>query len=171
MNPKQIAEIDLLLDLASKNDYTKLLFHFPDDYHLICNGVGSETSWTYKIIPNTIWGLNIYPSAGIHDFDFTYPIRFDTYADGMAHFHDSNKRFWQNMDIQITDASWIMRPVRRMRRDGYFYILENTRISQNSFWSNKPLPSDWFDHNCWEPSFNQEKYETNLKIQNKIKGF
>ena len=161
---KEIQDITDSLELECCHEYYHLLHHHPAQYPLVCNGVGSETSWTYHLTPDTIWFLDISPSSGIHDWDFTYPLYFESYQAGMQHFHDANRRFRDNIEKQIAAANWLLRPVRRARKQEYYFLLETFRASHNSFWSNKTLPLDWAENCNYTPDFSNKKYLLNKQI-------
>jgi hypothetical protein len=164
LNISVIAEITGRLRLECQPELLHCLQRHPELYQQVANGVGSDTSWTYHIIPDTIWGLDISPSAGIHDWDFTYPLYFEHYNDGMRHFHNSNQRFKGNVFKQIKAGSLLCRIPRNLRLIEYMLILEKSSISHNAFWSNKLLPVDWNKYHRRIPDFNPEKYSLNQKI-------
>lgn len=169
MKLSTMTEITMELALECQPEYHELMIYHPALYNEICNGVGSETHWTYHLIPDTIWGLDISPSAGIHDFDWTYPMEFDSYADGEECRLRQNDVFAANVEKQIMAGTWLLRPLRRLRKNTYLKLLNETRAAHNSFWSNKPLPPDWYEHNNYTPTFNDNKYQINIDVWSKIK--
>lgn len=158
------------LKLDCTPEYLKIFNSHPELYHLVCNGVGSETNWTYHLTPDTIWGMDISPSAGIHDWDFTFPMEFQNYTEGMTHFHRANRRFHDNVEKQISDGCDLLKPLRQHRNNVYFHLLENSAAGHRSFWSNRLLPHDWLEFNHYTPDFNREKFRDNLIVFNHIFG-
>lgn len=93
------------------------------DADLICNGVGSPTSWTYHLTPNTIWGLDVTPSSNIHDFDYTFPTHFDSEYEALSHKYKKDTRFYHNMLKQIENKGGILKWFRKRRAKTYYEIL------------------------------------------------
>lgn len=93
------------------------------DAELICNGVGSPTSWTYHLTPNTIWGLDITPSSNIHDFDYTIPTHFNSEESAIRRKYLADTRFYNNMLKQIEDKGGILKWFRKRRAKTYYEIL------------------------------------------------
>jgi hypothetical protein len=166
----KILKVTEELDLEREKEYSRCLSFYPDFYKGIANGVGSETSWTYHLTPDTIWLLDISPSANIHDWDFTFPYYFSSYQEGMDWFHLSNKRFHDNMEKQIKDGFFLVRDIRRVRKEEYYLIVNYSATSHNAFWSNKTLPSDWKKYCNYIPDFNVKKYELNKQIYSAVTG-
>lgn len=170
LSREKIEEITIGLELECSAEYQRCLMWYPEYYPQVANGVGSETSWTYHITPDTAWLLDISPTAGIHDWDCTFPYYFRTYAEGMKWFITANERFRSNMEKQIADGFFMLRPPRRCRKAEYFWLLENTHIAHNAFWSNKILPPDWRRHQAYTPDFEQKKYDLNCEIWKAMNG-
>ena len=153
--------VTLNLSLVTSDEYQCCLVFHPELLGQVANGVGSQTSWTYHFTPNTIWGLNINPSAYIHDWDYTYPYEFKTYKEGMAFKKIVDKRFYQNVRIQIKDGCWILRGVRRQRSNLYYFILR--KHGHDAFWCNKKLPKD-YPKDREKPEFNKKVFKNNKYI-------
>lgn len=167
---KRIEEITLDLELECSAEYQRCMMWYQEYYIQVANGVGSETSWTYHLTPDTVWLLDISPTAGIHDWDFTFPMYFASYAAGQQWFHAANARFRDNLEKQIKNGCWLLRGPRRCRKQEYFWILDNTMISHNAFWSNKRLPPDWYQHQAYTPDFDQKKFDLNIEIWSAMNG-
>jgi hypothetical protein len=170
LSREKTEDITLMLELECSAEYLRCLLLYHEYYRQVANGVGSETSWTYHLIPDTAWLLDISPTAGIHDWDFTFPYYFTTYAEGMKWYHLCNHRFRDNFEKQIKSGVWFLRTPRRCRKIEYYWILDNTFISHNAFWSNKKLPADWKKHNSYIPDFDQKKYNLNMEIWAAMNG-
>jgi len=117
----------------------------------ICNGVGSEYHWSYHIIPNTIWGLDITPASDIHDYMYTDPKSFPAIIDGIFYTGLEWKQFSDRIlrnNVQrlfdMADAkSWLsrqIRPFRNMRCDLYYNALD--KFGGISFWEGKNAPEN-----------------------------
>lgn len=140
MDIMKVRAITQKLHLDVPRMYEYALLCYPSIADQVANGVGSETSAFYHLTPDTVWGLNINPSSHGHDWDYTFPFKFVTYAEGMKHFHAANERFRINCLKLVEDGSWLLKPFRRHRVEFYFKILEAE--GELAFWSNKILPPD-----------------------------
>ena len=69
-----------------------------------------------------------------------FPMEFDSYADGEGYRLSKNVTFAANVEKQIMAGTWLLRPLRRLRKNTYLKLLNDTSAAHNSFWSNKPLP-------------------------------
>lgn len=117
----------------------------------IANGVGSETNILYHFTPDTIWGLNINPTSHTHDWMYTFPLYFPSFAAGMAWKHLADDLFRENGERQIADAFCLLRPLRRLRLAEYDAALSN--FGKAAFWADKPLPRDFAQSGYDKPAF------------------
>lgn len=140
MKIAEVQKITQRLNLEMPALYEYALFNYPSIVDELANGVGSETNWFYHLTPDTVWGLNINPSSHVHDWDYSIPFEFATYADGLAFFHAANNRFRDNCMKLVEDGCCLLRPFRRRRVEFYFRVLESQ--GELAFWSNKVLPTD-----------------------------
>jgi hypothetical protein len=128
-------------DLWAPESFWDRLKNDPASLKKICNGVGSETSWTYHLTPNTIWGLDVTPASDIHDFMYFYPITFDSDEEGLAWKDKADRVFLNNMIRLFEKAeseSWWARRFSTMRRNRaqlYFKAVQN--FGGTSFWEGK----------------------------------
>lgn len=116
----------------------------------ICNGVGSQDSWTYALTPDTVWGLDVTPSSDIHDWMYTKPSSFASDAEALDWKGKADRAFRNNLvrQFELAEAAsgfsgWLARRVsgfRRARAQEYFLILQN--FGGASFWSGKNRPSE-----------------------------
>lgn len=136
--------------LWAPEEFWFYLAHDPDKIKAVCNGVGSPSSWTYHLTPNTIWGLDITAAADIHDWMYTYPPDFATEADALAYkekadrvFRNNLIRIFEQAEAQPGFKGWMHRRiagVRRARAQEYFMILQN--FGGTSFWEGKNKPEN-----------------------------
>ena len=168
MNTRHIEEITLELELQCFPEYERCLLFYPELLPEICNGVGSQTHWSYYLIPNTIWLLNINPTAAIHDWGYTYPFEFETYLEGAAFKAEADRIFYHNLEKQIAAGFWLLRPMRRIRKLFYYKVLKNS--GDVAFWCNKILPPD-YPKDIDKPPFDQEKFDRNLEIWKELEHF
>jgi len=137
--------------LFAPSKYWDMLTEDNPELKKICNGVGSETSWTYHFIPNTIYGLSIIPVSDKHDFMYTYPKAFPAMVDdeyfktGLDYKNHADRVFLNNC-IRLFEyheklsgfTGWMHRRlagVRRARAYEYFEILQ--KFGGTSFWEDK----------------------------------
>lgn len=96
-----------------------------------CNGAGTA-GWRGAFVPDTIYGLDINPSANIHDWD---------YAEGttMKDKVDADFRFFQNMLTQVSQQAarkkhrYILKLARSYRCFLYYLVLRETDESVAAF--------------------------------------
>jgi len=132
--------------LWAPEEFRRRLKDDPASLKKICNGVGSETSWTYHLTPDTIWGLDITPASDIHDYMYTEPAAFASDAEALAWKNKADRVFLNNMIRLFEQAekqSWWARRVaglRRHRAKLYFEALQN--FGGSAFWEGKNKPSE-----------------------------
>jgi len=131
----------LRLKLHCPPGYLAVLDRRPDVVDHVANGVGSETSWTYHITPDTVWGLNINPTSHCHDWMYTFPLYFPSVALGLAWKHLADRYFGLNGHIQAKDGTWLLQGPRTRRINAYAAIL--SAGGSEAFWAQKPLPPDY----------------------------
>lgn len=151
------------LKLRTPEDYRLMLQYCPDMVDEIANGVGSETSWTYHLTPDTIYGLNINPTSHPHDWMYTFPLVFASVAEGLAWKRKADFWFACNLATQINDGSRILRPLRNARRDTY---IEALKIGGDAaFWADKPLPPDFYDYYDITPEYSVTRVKRLTEIE------
>jgi len=138
---KKVVEETNRLKLNAPEWYYKVLNNAPELIDKIANGVGSETSWTYHLTPDTIWGLNINPTSHAHDYMYSIPYKFKSVAQGLAWKRLADHYFDINCRIQIKDYAGWLESWRYDRVDKYNIAL-NIGGSE-AFWINKELPKDY----------------------------
>lgn len=110
-------------ELVAPSYFWEMVINHPERLAVMCNGVGSKTSWTYPYTPDTIWLLDVTPAADIHDVMFTEPLVFPAVIDGVTYtaekyFQHANNLFYCNLMRLFDKAdaqSWLSRRVRRFR--------------------------------------------------------
>lgn len=157
----------LRLSLQCPAEYLAVLTRRPDIIDMVANGVGSETSWTYHITPDTVWGLNINPTSHPHDWMYTFPMYFPSVALGLAWKHLADRYFDLNGHIQVADGLCLLRPMRRARINNYTIIL--SAGGSEAFWAHKPLPPDYDDFYCKRPDYDPATVKKFLAIEQEIK--
>lgn len=98
---------------------------------LNCNGAGTS-GWRGVMVPDTIWGLDINPSADIHDWD---------YAEGetLIDKDSADDRFRRNMRSQIKRAAkaswlgWLLHIPRRYRAFTYYLAVSESDAALVAF--------------------------------------
>lgn len=141
MNVIDVKAITLDLRLIAPEEYYKVLELKPEIIDQVANGVGSETSITYHLTPDTVWGMNINPVSHIHDWMYTLPLSFKSVADGLAYKRLADHWFYVNGMKMVTNGSSWLQGVRTKRFDAYAVAL-NAGGSE-AFWCNKVLPPDY----------------------------
>lgn len=97
------------VELLFRNGYTLLS---PLERATICNGMGADSGLS-RLVPNTIWGLDVSEIANGHDFDY--------YLGGCEWDRETaDDVFYQNL-LEVIDAygglfAWF----RRMRAKTYY---------------------------------------------------
>jgi len=122
----------------------KLLKADPEKFASFCNGVGSKKGFLncvlYHFIPNTIYMMDITPSADLHDVDFTIPKEFAFLELAAQAFEAANMRMYKNMQtlIKRKSTSGMLYNFRMHRAKLYYYFL-GSDAAWNSFVSGKTI--------------------------------
>jgi hypothetical protein len=154
------------LGLICPDWYLVALNSKPDLIDSLANGCGSETSWTYHLVPDTIWGLNINPSTHIHDLLYTFPFQFETVAQGLAWKRKADYQFYMNVRKQINDYGGWFKKCRLSRLKKYMFALDCG--GSEAFWANKKLPDDFFDYYENRPEFDNDVFIRYKEVWNEI---
>lgn len=97
----------------------------------IDNGCGTA-GWKGKLIPDTIYGANIGPACGIHDYDYHHGLTLK--AKKVA-----DKRFYRNLRTLVKRSShglWIvLLPLKYIRC--YTYYLSVSKFGKGAFLADK----------------------------------
>ena len=99
----------------------------PDERSAVCNGCGTA-GWKGKLVPNTMWGLNIRKACDIHDWMYHYG---KTEADR----YDADKAFLNNLIRIINNHGGVLAGLRRYRATTYYNAVH--RFGGAAFWDNK----------------------------------
>ena len=99
----------------------------PAERSAVCNGCGAA-GWKGKLVPNTMWGLNIRKACDIHDWMYHYGT---TEADR----HDADKAFLNNLIRIINAHGGVLAGLRRYRATTYYNAVH--RFGGAAFWDNK----------------------------------
>jgi len=133
--------------LISKYDYETTPKHI---IKKICNGCGAANGgWKNKLIPETIYGLNIKECCQIHDFMYFFGV--SKYGKILA-----DKVFLTNMYRLIADGNYWLRFLRRRRAKKYYLAVKF--FGKKAYMSNK----EGFNNNIPITSndlVEQKKYE------------
>lgn len=95
----------------------------------LVNGCGTA-GWKGKLIPDTIWGLNIKPSCNIHDFMYGV-------GETIEDKDEADRSFRNNMLRQIETAGgpkWLQWLRRRRAQKYYLAVAE---LGGPAFWKDK----------------------------------
>lgn len=157
------------LRLQTPPEYLAALSQRPDIVNAVANGVGSETSWTYHITPDTVWGLNINPTSHIHDWMYTFPLYFPSVAAGLTWKLHADHWFDINGHIQVADGICLLRPFRRRRINTYTIIL--SAGGTEAFWEHKPLPPDWNQYYTARPACDMATVRKFMEIESIMNHF
>jgi len=128
--------------LAMSPQAREILDNYPGRWVEYCNGVGSpEGGWfrriTYRLTPDTIWGMDITPASDIHDVEYTVPDHFSTKFVAESYRHESDLRLRHNIEI-LADRGWrIFRAKRYARARAYYFILRQQGAA--SFYAGKKI--------------------------------
>lgn len=141
------------LKSAALSDYEGLLItkevrefmiNFPSKFIAICNGVGSEIGFwgklTYRLIPNTIWFLNITKASNLHDVGYTVPSVFITTTEALVYKDLVDAQFYSNLIILIERAGGWLENRRKKRAYAYYLTLKN--CGKESFLAGKTILSE-----------------------------
>ena len=104
----------------------------PDEFWIIkdsyiSNGCGDEA--TYKIVPDKILGLDIFPACQIHDY------MYETAKPEQEKKNLADRIFWENLQTIIDRYGGILRKLRLIIAAIYFFAVAN--FGQKAFWNNK----------------------------------
>lgn len=95
----------------------------------IINGCGPAGSkWKSKIIPNTLYGLNISEACNIHDFGYYHGVT-------LKDKDKADDMFLENMNILISNGTWCLRFLRRRRAKKYYLAVKY--FGKKAFIANK----------------------------------
>jgi len=139
MSSKSISK-DRYEGLEYSEEFGRILEENPEKLKDICNGVGSKVGagkLIYHFIPNTIYLLDITPASDIHDFDYTYPDKFDSLTEAYAYKRMADDRFYDNV-LKLIDkhsSNPIIKFLRKRRAKEYFFAL--TEFGLSSFLKGK----------------------------------
>lgn len=84
----------------------------PEERSKVCNGCGTA-GWKGKLVPETMWGLDISEACQIHDWDYKYG---KTEADKEA----ADLRLMANLIRIINHRGGFLAPLRRYRATTYY---------------------------------------------------
>lgn len=146
--------------------YLKTLRLKPELIDKLSNGVGSETHWSYHFTPNTIWGLNILPTACPHDSMYCCPIKFKSVAQGLAWKRLADYYFHINGTKQIDDYGGWLEFMRFNRLSVYETALDAG--GSEAFWINKERPKDFLKYYEKEPEDDKETMFLYKKVWGEI---
>ena len=93
----------------------------------VCNGCGSA-GFGGKVVPDTIYGLDIKPICNIHDWDYNEGVTLE-------HKKAADRRMYNNMLRKIEMASKWLRPVRRWRARVYYKMVKY--LGGPAYWEGK----------------------------------
>lgn len=100
----------------------------------LTNGCGAG-GWLNKLIPETMWGLNVTPVCNIHDY---------MYAVGDDHEDkEEADRVFRNNLLRWIDANthgWLLRRLRYNRAQVYFEAVQH--FGGPAFWHGKNKPEE-----------------------------
>ena len=82
----------------------------------ICNGCGTS-GWKGRLVPDTIWGLNITEVCNIHDW--MYYFGRGRYGQALA-----DDIMLVNMHAMISEGTWWLRWLRRRRAKKYYLAVK-----------------------------------------------
>lgn len=128
------------LKLSCSKMFKKAIIYDIKGLDLICNGVGSSSSWTYHLTPNTIYGLNIESAANIHDWDYTFPLVFKKKWFAQKHKEMADDRFESNVLKLIENGSCLLKWLRKRRLKKYMFILRECGFK--AFYADKQIGID-----------------------------
>jgi len=105
-------------------------FNCPDDYK--SNGCGS--GWSAKIIPNTIYGVDIKPACRLHDWSYQAGAT-------IQHKEQADREFLNNMLrlVNAKDAWYYPTRLARWRAKHYYDAVVN--FGGTAFWDGKNAAS------------------------------
>ncbi|MEI8244346.1 MAG: hypothetical protein WCI51_00865 [Lentisphaerota bacterium] len=164
-----VAEITFRLELEAPPEYLKLLKSNPEIIDAVANGVGSESEGIfYHLTPDTNWLMNINPVSHAHDWMYTFPLRFNSVAEGLAWKRLADHWFDLNHKVMIDDGKAFLRGVRNERRTEYNILLDAG--GSEAFWCNKMLPPDFEYYYSTLPPMNDVQMGKFRLIEEKIKA-
>ena len=99
----------------------------PTERSEVCNGCGTA-GWKGKLVPNTMWGLNIRKACDIHDWMYHFGV---TEADR----YEADKAFLNNLIRIINSQGGWLAPLRRYRATTYYNAVH--QFGGAAFWDNK----------------------------------
>jgi hypothetical protein len=63
----------------------------------IVDGMSTPNDRFYNVVPDSSYGMDLTPVSDIHDYDYTYPMEFETEQDALSHKRLADLRFYNNM--------------------------------------------------------------------------
>ena len=108
-----------------------LSYHSSNAYERgqVCNGCGTG-GWKGKLVPDTIWFLNVREACDIHDW---------MYHEGKTQKDKeiADRVFHHNMRLIIEDGSWWKWLARLRKIRAFTYYTAVAKFGDSAFWANK----------------------------------
>jgi len=114
-----------MIKLNAPDSYYRL---DPEIKKLICNGMGAKDSALAKLIPNTMYFLDVTEAANIHDYEYSI-------GESSNDKKRADRNFFENLLIIINDAGGILAFFRRRRALKYYEAVHYG--GYHAFWTNK----------------------------------
>lgn len=120
------------IKLFAPESYQLALINDPDYVDQICNGCGTS-GWKGKIVPETMWGLNVTAACQIHDWMYYHGKSEEDRV-------EADRVFLNNL-IRIINAhgGWLAW-LRRYRATTYYNAVRE--FGAVPFWQGKNRPED-----------------------------
>ena len=93
----------------------------------VCNGCGTS-GWKGKLVPDTVYGLNIAAACQIHDWDY---VTGSTQADKV----NADNNFLGNMQIIVNTHGGFFKYLRHIRVYGYYLAVK--LFGNTAYWNGK----------------------------------
>jgi hypothetical protein len=117
----------MLLNLTAPALYLEMT---PEQKAEVCNGMGAKGSFLSKLIPNTMYFLDVTEAGNIHDYMYHIGETDDEKR-------NADRIFLTNMIQIINNKGGWLAPLRRLRALKYYEAVYY--YGDDAFWNNKTI--------------------------------
>ena len=107
----------------------------------ICNGCGTN-DWKGRLVPNKIFGMNLKPACGIHDWDYYYGKSWEDKKKGDKRFLNNLEKIEQNTPLPFWAVfGFQKRRVIKARQEACIAYYSTVKyLGAGAFWKGKVRP-------------------------------
>ena len=100
----------------------------PEQHSQICNGMGARDSTLAKLIPNSMWWLDVTEAANVHDYMYHFGATIE-------HKAEADRVFLNNLMRLINSSGGWLAMFRRRQALAYYESV--LYLGGPAFWANK----------------------------------